>query len=126
MSLEISIKEFQDYIRVEVSGARTSGKEKEDAVNLWRRVVDACSESGINRVLVVSSVTGRIPTLEAYEVAGHPEEFGWSRDYKLALVDLDEESRRDNIFAENVAVNRGFQVKVFDNEQEAEIWLLVS
>ena len=126
MSLEISIQEFPEYIRVEVSGVRTSGKEKDDAIMLWRRVVEACRESGLARILVISNVTGRIPTLEAYEVAGHPEEFGWNREYKLALVDLDDESRQDNLFAENVAVNRGFHVKVFDNEKEAEIWLVVS
>ena len=80
----------------------------------------------MDRILVISRATGRIPTLEGYEVAGHSEEFGWSRDYKLALVDLNEESLQDNLFAETVAVNRGFNVKVFDNVKEAEIWLLVS
>ena len=126
MSLEISIQEFPDYLRVELSGARTSGREKEDAIDIWRQVIEACQTSGVNRILVISRVSGRIPTLDAYEVAGHPEKFGWSRDYKMALVDLDEESLQDNLFAETVAVNRGFDVKVFDNEKEAEIWLLVT
>ena len=88
MSLEISIQELPGYLRVEVSGTRTTGSEKQEAVKLFSRVAEACRASGMDRILVISRATGRIPTLEGYEVAGHSEEFGWSRDYKLALVDL--------------------------------------
>lgn len=126
MSLEINIQELPEYIRVEVSGSRTRGKEMEEAVDLWKQVVEVCQASGRDRILFITMATGRIPTLEAYEVAGHPEDFGWSRGYKMALVDLNPESLEDNQFAGTVAVNRGFNVKIFDNEKEGEIWLLVT
>jgi hypothetical protein len=126
MSLEINIQEFEDYIRVDVSGSRTRGREMEEASDLMHRIAEVCRASGIYRILSVSRVTGRIPILDAYQLAGRPEDFGWSRVYKLAVVDLDEESRRVTLFSEDVSVNRGFDAKVFDNEKEAEIWLLVS
>jgi hypothetical protein len=54
------------------------------------------------------------------------EEFGWSRRFKLAIVDVNEDSRKDNLFTETVAVNRGYNVKIFDNENDAKEWLLQS
>lgn len=124
MALEVSIQECKDHIRVEVSGERTSGNEKEDAINLWTQVVEVCRKSEVKKILVISTLTGRVPAVKTYDIAGNPEAFGWSREYKLALVDLDENSRQHNLFAEDVAVNRGFHVKVFDNEEDAKDWLL--
>ena len=126
MSLEINIQEFEDYIRVDVSGSRTRGREVEEATDLMRRIVEVCRASGIYRILSVSRVSGQIPTVDAYQLAGKPEEFGWSRGFKLAVVDLNEKSRETTLFSETVSVNRGFDTKVFDNEKEAKKWLLVS
>ncbi len=52
------------------------------------------------------------------------DEFGWSKHFRLALVDLNEESLKNNLFSETAAVNRGLQVLAFDNEPEAKDWLL--
>ena len=124
MSLEINIREFKDYIRVDVSGTRTRGKEMEEALELMKRIVEVCRASGIYRVLSVSRVSGQIPTLDAYQIVRMPQKFGWDKNYKLAVVDMNEESRQVTLFTEDVAVNRGFNSKVFDNEEEAKKWLL--
>jgi hypothetical protein len=76
-------------------------------------------KKGYSLILAIFKLSGRLPVMPAYEIASSPEEFGWSRKFKLAIVDVNNESRQDNLFAETVAVNRGYNVKIFDNEKDA-------
>jgi hypothetical protein len=124
MPYDFNIDVKQDHIRVEVIGHRSKGKEFEDAVRVWSQEADVCREKEINRVLAISKVTGQLPTIAAYDIAEPPGSFGWSQRFKFAYVDLNEESRNENVFSETVAINRGYNVKLFDNEQDAKEWLL--
>ena len=124
MPYDFTIQDEQDYISVKVSGERTPGNEEVDAIDVWSNVAAACKEKQINRILVISSVTGRLPARAAHGIAYDPEKFGWSRRFKLAGVDLHEPSRQDCLFGEDVAVSAGYKVRVFDNEQDAKVWLL--
>ena len=124
MPYDFSIEEEEDYIRVSVSGDRIKGKEVEDIFPVWSSVADKCRERNINKVLAVFQLTGSVPTMGSYNVVTKAEEFGWSRCFRLAIVDLNEVSRQNNLFTETVAVNRGYQVFIFDNEQHAKDWLL--
>jgi len=127
MTYNIAIQEKQRYIEVKVSGERIRGQEAKDALDMWRVVAEKCNDTGMSRVLVIFSLTGTPPIISAYDVASSPEQVGWSRMFKTAIVDLNEESRQINLFGETVAVNRGFsQTKVFDNENKAVEWLLES
>ena len=126
MPYNVILREEQDHIRVEVSGDRNRGKEVDDAISVWSQVAQICHEKNVYRILAISKLTGRLPILAAFEIAKSPEEFGWSRSFKLAFVDLNEESRQVNLFAETVAVNRGYWIKVFDNELDAKVWMLES
>ena len=62
--------------------------------------------------------------MASYDIVDRAEEFGWSKRFRLALVDCNEASRKDNLFTETVAVNRFYSLLVFDNEQDAKGWLL--
>jgi len=124
MPYEVRIREFEDYIKVEASGKRTPGNEEKDALSVWSRVAEVCRAKQIDRILGIYNITGRLPTPAAHAIAYNPARFGWSRRFKLALVDLNEESRQDVLYVEDVAVSSGYKVRVFDNEQEAKAWLL--
>jgi len=57
-----------------------------------------------------------------FHLGAEPEAWGWKRTYKAAAV-----YRRitnDERFLENVAVNRGYMLRVFEDEDEAIAWLL--
>ncbi len=99
------------------------GNEAQDSINIWLQVAMACRESNVSLILVLSEIIGHLPTMAAFEIANDPEAFGWSRRLKLAIVDLNNEARPDSLFGENVAVNRGFNLKIFENEPEARAWL---
>ena len=124
MPYELSIQEKENYIRVEVSGQRTPGHEVEDAITVWSRVAEVCNAKQMDRVLSIYNLTGRLPARAAHAIAYDPAKFGWSKRFKVALVDLNEESRQDMFFVEDVAVSSGYRVRIFDAEQEAEAWLL--
>jgi len=124
MPYEVSMKVQQDYIRVEVTGERIPGQEEVDAFRVWSRVAEVCHAKKIDRILSIYRVTGRLPARAAHAIAYDPRKFGWSKRFKLALVNLNEESQQDTLFVEDVAVSSGYRVRVFDNEQEAIPWLL--
>jgi len=120
---DVDIEEEDGYLRVEVSGHRIPGKEEEDAIGVWSPVAQVCREKQLDLVLGIYNVTGRLPTRAAHAIAYDPARFGWSRNFKVALVVSDEESRQDTLFVEDVAVSSGYRVRVFDDEQKAKVWL---
>ena len=126
MAYNINTQIKQAYIRIEISGDRTPGQEAAEAIQFWSNVADLCRQNNIFKVLTISALTGRLPTMQAFEIARSPESFGWSWEYKVAFVDLNEGSRQDNLFTETVAVNRGYGAKIFDNEFDAKAWLFYS
>jgi hypothetical protein len=124
MSYSVALREYPDHLRVEVSGEWTPGHELEDAVDVWTQVADCCRKSGLTRILSVWDVPGRLPPLVAYELVGARASGAWDRRFRLALVQLREERFKDSQFVETLAVNRGYNVRVFDNEPDARSWLL--
>ena len=124
MPYETTIKSFEDYVRAEVAGDRIPGNEVNDAILAGRKMSAACRDYGASKLLVIFKLTGRLRPTEAYEIFSNPEDFGWSRDVKVALVDENPVSQEDSTFSETVAVNRAYDMRVFDNEIEAKDWLL--
>ena len=126
MSYNVTFIENVDYLRVEISGARKQGKEVDDAIKVWSRVAEIGKAKNITHILAIIEITGFMPKMASFDIGNLADKFGWSRSFKLAVVTSDEESRKANLYTETVAVNRGFDVRIFDNEQDAKIWLLDS
>lgn len=124
MEYDITFKENVDHLRLEISGTRTRGSEETDAIKSWSKVAEFCKAKNINHILAILRITGPMPPWASFQIGALAEEFGWSRKFRLAVVTLDKESMKANLFTETVAVNRGFDVKIFDNEQDAKSWLL--
>jgi len=124
MPYNATVEPFENYIRVEVKGDRRPGHEVNDAIQTGREISAACRDNGVDKILLIFKMTGRLPPTEAYEIFSNPEEFGWSRDVKVALVDENPDSQEDSLFSETVAVNRAYNTRVFEEEEEALEWLL--
>ncbi len=125
MPYNVTIKEKEDHIRVEISGEWTIGNEAKEVISAWSQVVELCHTKNINNILAVGKVIGHLTPMAAYDMANFPDKHGWTRKLRLAVVALGE-SWRSNLFAETVADNRGYTIKVFDNEQDAKTWLFES
>ena len=124
MPYETNIEVFPDHVRTDVTGVRITGEVVSNSDLLGQEMVRACSENSIHRILLVLHLTGRLSSIDAYEMVLNSEQYGWSRDMKMAIVDMNEESLQDSEFVETVAVTRAYPVSVFDNEEEARDWLL--
>ncbi len=124
MCYDYKIETKQEYLMVIVNGQRRRGHETRDSGEYLKALGDVMKSNGIYKALIVLHVTGRLPATAAYNIVHHPSEFGLSRKIKVAVVDAVEESRLDILFAEEVATNRGYRLKVFEFESDAKKWLL--
>jgi len=124
MGYETRITEYPDYVRVHVVGKRSPGHSVANADRVGKMIVELCEEKGINNILLVLELTGRLGPLDSMGIVTHSQEYGFHHNFRLAFVDLNAESYRDSLFTETVAVNRSYSMKVFDNEQDAREWLL--
>jgi hypothetical protein len=124
MPYDLCIEEKDNYIRVEASGNRVPGRLAEDAIQLWAKVSEHCRVKNISNILAIYNISGNIPSQVIIDVTRNPESFGWNKSLKLALVDLNEDSRKGNYLTEAIAARRGYAFRVFDNEEEARAWLI--
>jgi hypothetical protein len=126
MAYKFTILENRDYIRVEASGKWTPGKELDDVSKVLAQVSDICQNKNKNYILAIWDVEGPLPVMIGYDIVESANKFNWGRNFKLALVFTYQEKFKDAHFVETAAVNRGYWVKMFENEHEAKLWLLGS
>jgi len=120
MSYLDQITIHDDYVSIEMSGIRVDGQEVDQAIQVWQKMSEICEENDIKKILAISRITGSLPIGASYKIAQIGEELGWNRKVKLAFVELNEDSFKDNSFTETTAVNRGYQVKIFRTVDEKE------
>jgi hypothetical protein len=124
MSVEYRIEIKHGYCRLYVSGEWTREQEAKEANKIWEEIIEVSRQTEISRLIAVFDIPGRLPIMEAFEIASAPGSSGW-RDHrwKIALVYPYPERFESNLFSETVAVNRGYNVKAFRNELDALAWL---
>ena len=126
MAYDVTIDEKGDYIKCEVSGERRHGKEIVDIATVWSQVAQLCKEKGIFKILAIFKLKGQLAVFDAFKLVKTSKKFNWDSRFILALYDANKDSRKINLFVETVAVNRGYYIKVFENEESALNWLIDS
>jgi hypothetical protein len=121
---EIESNKEKGYLKLEISGKRVSGSELQHAKEALTVIKAKCEENKLYKALAIMCLTGEMPFMKAFQLGAKAEQFGWGREYKIAAVYADNKSRETMSFAENVTVNRGYKVGVFENEDKALLWLL--
>ena len=122
MDYKLEIVEKTDFVVAVLGGVRSP----ETLLAAASKTTDFCREKGYSRLLIdLRNMSGGLDTLETFEVAGHaiPEQTNARDLVRSAILDLSENLDRIRFF-ETVAVNRGFNVKTFDDENQAIEWLL--
>lgn len=115
---DLRIIQKDAYVRFDYTGefSQAAGKQCIDAM------VEACRRLQISKALLdCRKMTGEIEILEGFMVAQYG---GKMRGFltKTALVGREDQMFPDN-FVENVAVNRGVNLKIFTDIEEAIAWL---
>ncbi|HSL16510.1 MAG TPA: hypothetical protein VLB51_01225 [Methylomirabilota bacterium] len=121
MDFQVRVEARDGYVEATLMGVRTPATLMAAA----EQVTGVCNELKIFKVLIdVRKMRGKLDTLETFDVAGHkiPQRPGMRLITKSAILDLPPNMDRIRFF-ETVAVNRGLNVRVFDDEAAAVEWL---
>ena len=116
-------KDFRIYQEVNILRVVVTGV---FSLDLCKRVVHAttkaCEEHHLVRVLVdIRPMQGDLATLDRYEVGTYAAKV-IPRAIALAMLERQDQISPDN-FLENVLVNRGVNLRVFSDSEEALEWL---
>jgi hypothetical protein len=129
MSMMLTISIDLGFLRVNVTGNFSLAEAKRTFIE----ILEAVGRSKIEKVLFDGrGIAGDPEVMERFyygefaaETVGGFTAHGVSRSTRFAYV-LEEPMRDPGRFGENVAVNRGMDVRTFDNDQDALAWLRMS
>jgi hypothetical protein len=121
MSYEVTINKEENFLHVQAAGERTL----DNILAITHEIMAAYARHGIPKVLVdVREIEGALSTMEGFELP--TEHFQKIRDQRIlqkaAIVDRKENEERFRFF-QTVAENRGFNLRVFTDVDEATSWL---
>jgi len=121
MSYNLTIEKKEDVLWVTSTGNRSL----QTVLAMSKDILAACVEKKVKKVLIdVRALEGRLSTVDAYEIPD--KHFPKMRDPNVithcVIIDLKEFEHRYKFF-EDVAVNRGFDLRIFSNTGEGLEWL---
>jgi hypothetical protein len=116
----IKFEHRPQYLYAHVSGEHDSVK---ISISYWRDIADECRRTETAKVLVDEDIAEAVSKLETYKIANEISKIGFT-NVLVAFVDRYLEHQEANQFGELVASNRGLRVKVFNDTETAEKWLL--
>jgi len=120
VTYELTIEPKPGYLHVIVTGDNT----RENVARYMEEVVRECTLRQCFRVLLEERLVGpRLGTLDVFELVSTGSTRFLRTLTAMAFVDVNSQSQEMMQFAENVAVNRAFPVRVFPTVLAAERWL---
>ena len=118
MTWEIEFEDRGDYLLVRVTGENS----RDTVMGYNAALMRHCEQSGHSRVLIHEQLDG--PRLSVVELFVMLEEGSRSMRGKFQAIALVDEQMGDTAgFAEDVGVNRGLPMAMFDTMGAAEAWL---
>lgn len=122
MSHSTSIEFNGSYLHVTVIGDNTPG----DLEGYFKEVNSACQQYNCYNILIEENLSGpSIGTTNTFKLIDRNKSLLMGMTHRMAYVDLNpEHDVKNNRFGETVAMNRGINVKLFDNVADAAEWLL--
>jgi hypothetical protein len=89
----------------------------------WSRVTHLCCERNITRVLSISDVVGVPSSSAALRIYSNPDDFGWDRSIRMAIVRSDARTRQIIGMAVEVSKRNGWPFRLFATEADGLRWL---
>jgi hypothetical protein len=119
MPYELTIEERPTYLYAKVVGPRTA----ENALRFLEETYAACVKSGRSTTLLDMQFSGpSLDTVSIYDVLLERVAHG-RKLRKIAYIEAPGHDPAMPYFAETVAMNRGVNVRLFQNVAAAEEWL---
>ena len=119
MTYELEIKKDNNFLYATINGIRTV----ESIKRATKEICDECIKNQCSKVLIdVRTFKEHINILKIFDLASkNLPEIIKNKINKVAIVDL--EIFDNTMFFENVAVNRGHNVRIFTDVFDAKQWL---
>lgn len=121
MAYELTLQNEKDILCVQVSGERTL----QTLVGIAAEAIDMCQEKGVKKILInLQGLQGCLRTSEIYDL------FTEKLRHLIALHSLrisivnPMSNIHNHHFAEIVAANNGYNVRIFCDMNQATEWLL--
>jgi hypothetical protein len=120
MTYQLTIQQKAGYLHAIVTGQNS----KENVERYLEEILRDCQARNCFKVLIEERLEGpRLRILDVFEIVSQGTLQARGTLQSVAYVDVHAEGDLMN-FAENVATNRAFPMKVFSNLADAEKWLM--
>lgn len=117
----LTFDQLPAYLRVQVEGAPPTAQA---GVEFWTTIADECRKRDQDNVMVVEVLEPMQTFHGVFGTASQlPDLFV---GIKLAFVFVGDDARNYQKFGEDVAINRGADIRVFRDERDAVQWLVSS
>ena len=117
----LSFDNKPEYLHALVEGERDS---YEISRRFWSEIAEECERVRPARLLVEEDLKEQLPSIaDTYQGAAERPDMGLA-GIRIAFLDRHPEQHEQNQFGELVARNRGINMKVFSDREEALDWLL--
>ena len=90
----------------------------------WTEISAECAKHNVEKLLVDEDLAQPMQSMSEVFQGASERSFMGLGGLKIAFVDRHAEQHEQNLFGELVATNRGLFLKVFDNFEDGENWLL--
>lgn len=121
LDYECTITPRGPYLHVNVEGLGTY----EGAIDVWRKVVQACEEHKCYNILGEQYLFSTVSTLEALDYPALFKKVGITKKHRIAWVDKNPRTREMTEFIRDVLTNRlTGKGRLFYDVETAERWLL--
>jgi hypothetical protein len=120
MTYKVTINQTPTFLHAIVSGRNTM----ENVKRYVEDIILECTASNCWRVLIEERLEGaRLGMTDVFDIVAQGSSLFSGMFKAIAFVDVNAEGNL-MLFAENVAYNRGFPIKVFSTVDDAKNWLL--
>jgi hypothetical protein len=119
MSYHLTLEEHPGYLHAAVTGTHTP----ENALRFLKEAREACTQRGYNAVLLELKLAG--PSLDSTSIFRVIAQRSTDATglKKIAYVDASSRDPEKMKFAETVAINRGVNVRLFQDLAQAKEWM---
>ena len=121
MAYELDIKREENYLHVRASGTRT----RDAIAAIARETLEACKQHQVNEILVdIRDLTGPMGIFDSLLIVTREFPKLKAKDVvkKAAIINARERKERSRFF-EQIAVKRGYNIRVFEDLAPAIEWL---
>jgi len=91
---------------------------------MWHEVALKCEQHDCYNVLGLANTSTPVEAVDGYDLPAIFRDLGIGQHYRIAWVEMNEESRSVVEFIGTVLANRGLPGRLFETEAEARQWLL--